>query len=93
MITEDEMSDYIEKIIRDSEEIDNFNTIEKEFIHVLNEAVLSDNLDKKFELVYHSKLSGCYGETGDYPVIYRVGDKLYIPDKEFDILVSRNEYS
>ena len=23
------------------------------------------------------------------PVIYRVGDKLYIPDKEFDILVSR----
>lgn len=83
------MSDYIEKIIRDSEEIDNFNTIEKEFIHVLNEAVLSDNLDKKFELVYHSKLSGCYGETGDYPVIYRVGDKLYIPDKEFDILVSR----
>lgn len=89
VITEDEMSDYIEKIIRNSEEIDNFNTIEKEFIHVLNEAILSDNTDKKFELVYHSKLSGCYGETGDYPVIYRVGDKLYIPDKEFDILVSR----
>lgn len=89
VITEDEMSDYIEKIIRNSEEIDNFNTIEKEFIHVLNEAVLSDNPDKKFELVYHSKLSGCYGETGDYPVIYRVADKLYIPDKEFDMLVSR----
>lgn len=39
--------------------------------------------------MYHSKLSGCYSETGDYPVIYRVGDKLHIPDKEFDILVSR----
>ena len=89
VITEDEMSDYIEKIIRNSEEIDNFNTIEKEFIHVLNEAVVSDNPDEKFELVYHSKLSGCYGETEDYPVIYRVGDKLYIPDEEFNILVSR----
>lgn len=88
-ITKEEMSDYIEKIIRNSEEIDNFNTIEKEFIHVLNKAILSDSLDEKFELVYHSKLSGCYGETGDYPVIYRVGDKLYIHDKEFDILVSR----
>ncbi len=88
-ITKEEISDYIEKIIRNSEEIDNFNTIEKEFIHVLNEAVLSDNPDKKFELVYHSKLSGCYGETEDYPVIYRVGDKLYIPDEEFNILVSR----
>ena len=74
------MSDYIEKIIRDSEEIDNFNTIEKEFIHVLNEAVLSDNLDKKFELVYHSKLSGCYGETGDYPVIYRV---VFVSERTF----------
>lgn len=88
-ITKEEISDYIEKIIRNSEEIDNFNTIEKEFIHVLNEAVLSDNPDEKFELVYHSKLSGCYGETEDYPVIYRVGDKLYIPDEEFNILVSR----
>ncbi len=89
VITEDEMSDYIEKIIRNSEEIDNFNTIEKEFTHILNNVILSENPDEKFELVYHSKLSGCYGETGDYPVIYRVGDKLYIPDKEFDILVSR----
>ena len=80
---------YLEKVLRISEEIDNYNTIENDFINVINNAVLSDNPDEKIELVYHSKLSGCYGETKNYPVIYREGSKLLIHDDVFKILASR----
>lgn len=89
VVEREQFSNYLKMTLRISEEIDNYNTIEKDFINVINNSILSDNPDEKIELVYHSKLSGCYGETNNYPVIYRDGNKLFIHDDVFEVLASR----
>lgn len=89
VVEKEQFSNYLEMLLRISEEIDNYNTIENDFINVINNSIISDNPDEKIELVYHSKLSGCYGETKNYPVIYRGGNKLFIHDDVFEILASR----
>lgn len=83
--TESEIAVYVQKILVDSENIDDCNSVVKEFQKILNEMICSEEM----ELLFNLQINNSFGSDSTKPVIY-IDDKLiYIPNDEFELICSR----
>ncbi len=85
LVSEEQMCNYLVKILRESESTYNGGSIADEFKSKMNYMLIKGEL----ELVENSSLNNCYGSTGTVPVVFNDDSWLYITSDTFAHIVSK----